>query len=446
MKTRASAAKVLFQVVDKGQSLSSALPVAQQQLPVKDRALLQEICYGVLRWLPRLEFISRLLMEKPLTGKQRPVHFLILVGIYQLNYMRVPAHAAVAETVNAIKILKSPRLSGLVNAILRSYQRQQETLETQADGNDVCRYGHPGWIIKRLKAAYPTHWQQILTANNERPPMWIRVNRQHQDRADYQAQLAQDGIESSIPAADSGTYTEAPCSFSGCVADSALRLENPVDVHKLAQFDEGHSSVQDGAAQFAAQLLDAQPGELVLDACAAPGGKTAHILERQPALKHLVAVDFDQTRLLRVQENLDRIGLSAELIHGDASKPESWWQGPAFDRILLDAPCSATGVIRRHPDIKWLRRDADIAELAGLQASILDAMWQRLKPGGTLLYATCSVLPAENSEQIKAFLTRTPDAELIPIRPDESRDNPGWQILPDQCGMDGFFYAKLKKQ
>lgn len=434
MKTRASAAKVLFQVVDKGQSLSSALPAAQQQLPVKDRALLQEICYGVLRWLPRLEFISRQLMDKPLTGKQRPVHFLILVGIYQLNYMRVPAHAAVAETVNAIKVLKSPRLSGLVNAILRSYQRQQVTLEAQADGNDACRYGHPGWIIKRIKAAYPTHWQQVLTANNERPPMWIRVNSQHQDRATYKAQLAKDGIESSIPDSD------------GPVADSALRLEKPVDVHKLAHFDEGHSSVQDGAAQFAAQLLDAQAGELVLDACAAPGGKTAHILERQPELKHLVAVDFDPIRLSRVQENLDRIGLNAELIHGDASNPASWWQGPAFDRILLDAPCSATGVIRRHPDIKWLRRDTDITELASLQASILDAMWQQLKPGGTLLYATCSILPTENSEQIKAFLTRTPDAELIPIRPDETRDDPGWQILPNQCGMDGFFYAKLKKQ
>ena len=430
MKTRASAAKVLYQVVDRGQSLTTALPIAQQLLPAKDRALLQEICYGVLRWLPRLEFISRQLMSKPLTGKQRPVHFLILVGLYQLKFMRIPAHAAVAETVNAIKVLKSPKLSGLVNAVLRNYQRQQDDLENQADGNDACKFGHPGWLIKRIKAAYPEQWQDVLMANNERPPMWIRVNQQHNSQADYQALLAADEIVAKI--VDS--------------ADSALRLEKPTDVYKLAGFAEGHSSVQDGAAQFAAQFLDAQPGELVLDACAAPGGKTAHILERQPALKHLVAVDFDATRLSRVQENLTRMQLEAELIHGDASKPEDWWQGDKFDRILLDAPCSATGVIRRHPDIKWLRRDSDIAPLVQLQSEILDAMWQQLKPGGTLLYATCSILPAENSEQISSFVARTPDATLIPLTADSDNQASSWQILPNTQGMDGFFYAKLQKK
>lgn len=428
MKTRASAAKVLYQVVDKGQSLTSALPLAQQALPAKDRALLQEICYGVLRWLPRLEFISRQLMSKPLTGKQRPVHFLILIGLYQLKYMRVPAHAAVAETVNAIKVLKSDKLRGLVNAILRNYQRQEAELETQADGNDACKFGHPGWLIKRIKAAYPDQWQDVLNANNERPPMWIRVNQQHNAQADYQASLRDDEIESDLVNS----------------AETALRLEKPTDVYKLAGFAEGHSSVQDGAAQFAAQFLDAQPNELVLDACAAPGGKTAHILEREPNIKHLVAVDFDETRLARVQENLDRIGLNAELIHGDASKPETWWQGEQFDRILLDAPCSATGVIRRHPDIKWLRRDSDIAALVELQASILDAMWQQLKPGGTMLYATCSILPAENIEQVSAFVARTSDATLIPLQADAYPAS-NWQILPNTEGMDGFFYAKLQK-
>jgi 16S rRNA (cytosine967-C5)-methyltransferase len=429
MKTRASAAKVLYQVVDKGQSLTNALPLAQQLLPAKDRALLQEICYGVLRWLPRLEFISRQLMTKPLIGKQRPVHFLILIGLYQLKYMRVPAHAAVAETVNAVKVLKSPKLSGLVNAILRNYQRQQDELETSADGNDSCKFGHPGWLIKRIKAAYPEQWQDVLSANNERPPMWIRVNQQHHSKADYQALLANDEI----------TCIEANS------ADSALRLEKPTDVYKLAGFAEGHCSVQDGAAQFAAQFLDAQPGELVLDACAAPGGKTAHILERQPDLKHLVAVDFDANRLARVQENLTRIGLTAELIHGDASKPEAWWQGEQFDRILLDAPCSATGVIRRHPDIKWLRRDSDIAALVQLQAEILDAMWAQLKPGGTLLYATCSILPAENTEQISKFIARTENARLAPLTSGSPDGASSWQILPNTQGMDGFFYAKLQK-
>lgn len=432
MKTRASAAKVLYQVVDKGQSLTSALPVAQKLLPERDRALLQEICYGVLRWLPRLEFISRQLMEKPLTGKQRPMHFLILIGLYQLKYMRTPAHAAVAETVNAAKVLKSQSLSGLVNAILRNYQRQQDDLETKADGNDSCKFGHPGWIIKRIKAAYPDQWQDVLTANNARPPMWIRVNQQHSNQADYQALLAADEINSDIMR-DGDLHS----------AETALRLEKPTDVFKLAGFAEGHSSVQDGAAQFAAQFLDAQAGELVLDACAAPGGKTVHILERQPDLKHLVAVDFDATRLVRVQENLDRMKLKAELIHGDASKPATWWQGDKFDRILLDAPCSATGVIRRHPDIKWLRRDSDIAALVQLQAEILDAMWQQLKPGGTMLYATCSILPAENIEQVNSFIERTADAKLVPLSVDS--DACHWQILPNTLDMDGFFYAKLQK-
>jgi len=369
-------------------------------------------------------------MSKPVVGKQRPVHFLILGGLYQLKFMRIPAHAAVADTVNAIKVLKSPKLSGLVNAILRNYQRQQDDLETLADGNDACKFGHPGWLIKRIKAAYPKQWQDVLMANNERPPMWIRVNQQHHNQADYQALLAADDIVADIVES----------------ADSALRLEKPTDVYKLAGFAEGHSSVQDGAAQFAAQFLDAQPGELVLDACAAPGGKTAHILERQPALKHLVAVDFDETRLARVQENLTRMALEAELIHGDASKPEDWWKGDKFDRILLDAPCSATGVIRRHPDIKWLRRDSDIAPLVKLQAEILDAMWQQLKPGGTLLYATCSILPAENSEQISQFVARTADAVLVPLNANSDDQAFSWQILPNTQGMDGFFYAKLQKK
>ncbi len=429
MKTRAAAARVLHQVVDQGQSLSQALPQAQQSIPAKDRALLQEMCYGVLRWLPRLDFIARQLLSKPLKSKQRSVHFLILVGLYQLIYMRTPPHAAVAETVAATQRLKAPMLKGLVNAVLRNFQRQQEELEAKADEQLSPRTGHPGWLLKRLQAAYPEQWEQVVDANNQRPPMWLRANASRQDRADYQQRLTDSGIESR----------------TAKHAQQAICLERPMDVEKLPGFGQGDSSVQDAAAQMAAQLLDAQPGDLILDACAAPGGKTAHVLELQPEIREMIAVDFDATRLARVQENLDRIGLKARLIHADASKPEQWWQEEDFDRILLDAPCSATGVIRRHPDIKWLRRNDDISELAGLQQAILRALWQRLKPGGTLVYATCSVLPDENKSQIKAFLADTQDAELLPLHPDDTPENPGWQILPGEDGMDGFYYAKLKR-
>ena len=269
-----------------------------------------------------------------------------------------------------------------------------------------------------------------MEANNQRPPMWIRNNGQRQSRDQMLARMAEVGINAQ--AGDEG-------------ADCIL-LERPCDVTKLPGFEQGDCSVQDGAAQLAAQLLDPQPGEWILDACAAPGGKTAHLLERQPDLAGVVAVDADDNRLKRVQENLDRIGLKARLIHGDASTPDQWWPEGQFDRILLDAPCSATGVIRRHPDIKWLRRDQDIRELAELQGRILAALWPRLKKGGTLLYATCSVLPEENRDQVHAFLAATKGARLVPLHEQDTPAAPGRQFLPGEAGMDGFYYAKLLKE
>ncbi|MCF9378000.1 16S rRNA (cytosine(967)-C(5))-methyltransferase RsmB, partial [Vibrio parahaemolyticus] len=381
-----------YQVVDLGHSLSNALPAAQQQIRPRDHALLQEICYGVLRQLPRLESISQALMGKPLKGKQRVFHFLILVGLYQLSFMRIPAHAAVGETVEGAQDLKGPRLRGLINAVLRNYQRDQEGLDAQATSHDAGRYGHPGWLLKLLKESYPEQWQQIVEANNSKAPMWLRVNHQHHTRAEYQALLEQAGIVTTPHAQ----------------AEDALCLETPCDVHQLPGFAEGWVSVQDAAAQLALTYLAPQAGELILDCCAAPGGKTAHILERTPE-SQVVAIDCDETRLKRVRENLQRLELTAQVICGDARYPQQWWQGEQFDRILLDAPCSATGVIRRHPDIKWLRRADDIAALAELQREILDAMWQQLKPGGSLVYATCSITPQENRLQVKAFLERTPD-------------------------------------
>ncbi|MBY8074833.1 16S rRNA (cytosine(967)-C(5))-methyltransferase RsmB [Vibrio fluvialis] len=425
MNVRAAAAQVLFQVVDKGQSLSMALPAAQQNIRPRDHALLQEICYGALRYLPRLESIANALMDNPLKGKQRVFHHLILVGIYQLSFMRIPAHAAVGETVEGAQDLKGPRLRGLINAVLRNYQRNQEQLDAQAVSHNAGKYGHPSWLLKLLQNAYPQQWEAIVEANNSKAPMWLRVNHQHHDRDAYQALLNNENIDSSVHSQ----------------AEDALKLAAPCEVTKLPGFEKGWVSVQDAAAQLSLHYLQPQDGELILDCCAAPGGKTAHILERTQG-SEVVAIDCDDTRLKRVHDNLKRLNLSAKVVCGDARYPQEWWQGSQFDRILLDAPCSATGVIRRHPDIKWLRRAEDIAALAELQREILDAMWQQLKPGGTLVYATCSITPQENVLQVKDFLARTSDAQLV----GSELDNPGRQILPGEEDMDGFYYAVLTKQ
>lgn len=424
MNVRAAAASVLFQVVDKGQSLSNVLPMEQQNIRPRDHALLQEICYGALRILPRLESIASELMESPLKGKQRVFHHLILVGIYQIGYMRIPAHAAVGETVEATKTLKGPRLRGLINAVLRNYQRNQEQLDQQSLSHNAGKYSHPSWLLKLLQNSYPQQWTEIIEANNQKAPMWLRVNHQHHSRNDYQQLLKNEGI-------DSTTHPEAL---------DALKLATPCDVSLLPGFDKGWVSVQDAAAQLSLNYLQPKDGELILDCCAAPGGKTAHILERTNN-SQVVAIDCDQQRLSRVHENLERLNLKAQVICGDARLPQEWWHGEQFDRILLDAPCSATGVIRRHPDIKWLRRADDIDALAELQQEIFDAMWLKLKSGGTMVYATCSITPQENSEQVKAFLARTQDAQLI----DSDPAQPGRQILPGEHDMDGFYYAVLKK-
>ena len=424
MNVRAAAAKVLFQVVDKGQSLSTALPIAQQTIKPRDHALLQEICFGALRYLPRLETISSQLMDKPLKGKQRVFHHLILVGIYQLSFMRIPAHAAVGETVEGTKELKGPRLRGLINAVLRNYQRSQETLDQKALTNNAGQYLHPSWFIKLMQESYPDKWQTILDANNQKAPMWLRVNRRHHSRDEYLQLLEQEGI-TGVGHAD---------------ALDAIRLTSPCDVSQLPGFAEGWVSVQDAAAQLSVELLAPAENELILDCCAAPGGKTAHILERAPSAQ-VVAVDCDESRLQRVYDNLERLQLTAQVLCGDARYPEDWWQGQQFDRILLDAPCSALGVTRRHPDIKWLRRADDIEALAELQREIMDAIWLQLKPGGTMVYATCSVTPQENHLQVSAFLQRTPNAQLNGT----DTEQPGLQILPGDDDMDGFYYAVLTK-
>ncbi|BBU98156.1 16S rRNA (cytosine(967)-C(5))-methyltransferase RsmB [Providencia hangzhouensis] len=419
---RSIAATAIFQVLDNGQSLSTVLPDLQRNINDKDKALLQEICFGVLRYLPKLEWFISQLMEKPLTGKQRTLHYLIMVGIYQLLYTRIPPHAALAETVDGAVALKKPQLKGLINGVLRSFQRQQVQLEERI-ANNTSQYLHPSWLLKRLQTAYPEDWQSIIEANNQRPPMWLRVNSQHHTAAQYLNLLEQSEITAHL-------HPSHP---------NAIRLDEPTAVSRLPGFEDGWSTVQDVSAQGCAELLEPQNGESILDLCAAPGGKTTHILELAPRA-NVIAVDIDEYRLKRVKENLIRLKQHAVVIQGDGTQPEKWAKDQQFDRILLDAPCSATGVIRRHPDIKWLRRDSDINELAQLQAQILEAIWPYLKPGGTLLYATCSIMPEENGKQIQNFLSKHNDASL------NDGTDAGLQVLPSTNGGDGFFYARLVKK
>ncbi|MGZ8221152.1 MAG: 16S rRNA (cytosine(967)-C(5))-methyltransferase RsmB, partial [Methylobacter sp.] len=363
---------------------------------------------------------------KPL--KDADVKALALVGLYQLKFMRVKPHAAVSETVLAAR--KKPWAKSLINAVLRTYLLDQEGLEHKADKCQVAALSHPDWLVKQIEQDWPEQALRIFLENNQQPPMVLRVNLSKTSREDYLQLLTGQDIAAE------------PVSF----CPSAIMLDKPVPVDLLPGFAGGLVSVQDTAAQLAAGLLDVQPGHRVLDVCAAPGGKTAHILETQPQLKELVAVDIDESRMQRVGENLQRLNLHAKLVVGDAAKTQDWWDGQPFDRILLDAPCSALGVIRRHPDIKLLRRAEDIGQLQALQKSILQAVWPLLAPGGLLLYATCSILKQENEQQVQAFLAEHADAVELSIDADWGVAGVcGRQILTGESAMDGFYYARLVK-
>ena len=410
------AAGVLEDVLE-GAALHQVLPRRVQQLETPgERGALQDIVYGSLRQLGRLDAWLEVLLERPLTDPQ--LGWLLRVALYQLAYTRAPAHAVVH---NAVTAAGEGWRRGLANAVLRNFQRRRAELEKMADEHPTARWSHPDWWIRRVQAEHPASWQGILEAGLQHPPFTLRVNCRHSDVAGYLQALA----EASLPARQTG--------------EDAVTLDKAVPVHSLPGFDLGWASVQDAGAQWAARLLDAQSGERVLDACAAPGGKTGHILERVDV--ELVALDVDAKRLARVQENLDRLHLKAVLIEGDAAKPETWWDGQLFHRILADVPCSASGVVRRNPDIKWLRRPDDIAQFAAQQAVMLDALWRLLAPGGTLLYATCSIFNDENDGQVRAFMARhAQDAEHCPL-PEPLSDG---SLLPD-AEHDGFFYALLRK-
>ncbi|MDH5326934.1 MAG: 16S rRNA (cytosine(967)-C(5))-methyltransferase RsmB [Gammaproteobacteria bacterium] len=439
LNARTAAVHVLTEVIS-GASLSRVLPLWLSRVSQDDQALLQEFVYGVLRWYHTLNPRLALLLSKPLKAKDQDVHYLLLLGLYQLLYMRIPQHAAVTETVKVTQALRKDWARGLVNGVLRSFLRlealrQTEVAQGKAKGSSApdtesARYSHPQWVIDELKQQWPRDWELVLQANNQRPPMTLRVNQQRTDVSLYLQLLQEQGLAA------------VACDHSSV----GLTLRHPCGVEQLPGFTQGLVSVQDQAAQLAAPCLQLAPGQRVLDACAAPGGKTAHILESHSELE-VVALDQDGERLQRVAENLQRLGLSAVLQQGDAATPQTWWDGVQFDRILVDAPCTASGVLRRHPDAKVLKKRQDIEQVSVLQAKILDALWPLLRPGGMLLYVTCSVWPRENSVQLQAFLQRTEGALHQPlVGPWGRAQVAGRQILAGEDNMDGFFYGCVVKQ
>ncbi len=434
--TRAAAALAIDGVLTAGQTLERALEQAEPLLSSgRDRAQAQALAFGSLRWHCRHRAIIDRLLNRPVRPADRILNAILSVGLYELILGRAPGYAAVSAAVDATRLLDRPRAAGLVNATLRRFQREQHKLLDLVQKNPEARYGHPQWLIDRLQQDWPELWKSVLQAGQQAPPMVLRVNR-HLGSREQSADALRDAGH---PARLSAGYP------------NALYLEHPVPVDELPGFASGRLSVQDAAAQLAAALLAPAPGSRVLDACAAPGGKTVHLLELTGGDLEMLALDIDDQRLKRVQQNLDRPGYSARLLVGDVLEPAAWWDDEPFDSILLDAPCSATGVIRRHPDIRFLRREQDIAALAERQRAMLDTLWPMLKPGGRLLYATCSVLRAENHAVVDTFLAAYPDANLVEV-PDSvvadavPGDGPGWQWLPGAADTDGFYYALIEKR
>ena len=402
-------------------------------LPV---ALVQEMGYGTVRWAIKLQAIAAKLLKKPLKQKDQDIEMLLLLGLYQLEFMRLPAHAAVNETVAACKVLGKPWAKDLINACLRRFQREHDALLQAVNADPETATSHPGWVLSLIRKQWPDHWQQITEANNRRPTLSLRVNASKVSVQQYLQQLGDAGIKARpIPATDSG-----------------LILSEPQRVQDLPDFDSGYVSIQNGAAQLAPGFLDVEPGQQILDACAAPGGKLAHILETHDNIKNVVAIDSESARVELIKQTLGRLDLTATVIQADAGDPQTWRDNVSFDRILLDAPCSGTGVIRRHPDIKVHRTPEQIQKNIAAQSRLLDALWPLLVTGGKLLYVTCSILPDENENQMAAFLDRHSDArpETLTLADDNTTILPvnlaiGLQILPGQHEMDGFYYARITK-
>ncbi len=428
--------KILLRLQQQKGSLASEFALAGE-LDEQEKRFAQELCYGLCRWYYLLEYQLSDLLEKPLKNKDQDIYLLLLMGLYQLQFMRVAPHAAINETVDAAVFFRKPWAKKLINGVLRSFQRQHmsddESVTSTEDINQKIpsanKISHPQWLQEAIVKAWPAQSKAIFAANNQHPPFTLRVNQQHSSVSEYTQLLS-----------DDKPFRKTRYSGVG------ITLEKAVDVNSLPDFAQGHSSVQDEAAQLAAPLLQLAPNQRVLDACCAPGGKTCHIGEVQPSLSVLVGLDLEERRLVRVKENLQRLNIDADIICGDGTTPDTWWDGQLFDRILLDAPCSATGVIRRHPDIKLLRQAQDVKDVAALQLRLLTALWPLLADGGILLYATCSILPQENTQVVEQFIANHDNAEHDPIEAEWGIEQPyGRQLLPQTKGHDGFYYARLIK-
>jgi 16S rRNA (cytosine967-C5)-methyltransferase len=409
-----------------GRSLNAELAALwrrRAQSAERDRSAIQDLAYGTLRFLGWLDAVLDALLQKPLRDAR--LRALLLVALYQLEHTRAAPHAVVDHAVRTCGLLGLASAKGLTNAVLRNFLRDRTALGARVQRLDTARFCHPHWWIEKLRAQYPSHYAAALEADNLHPPLTLRVNRRRVALETYLAQLAQQGIGAEA------------------VGDTGVILASPLPADRIPGLADGLVSVQDTAAQLAAPLLDLRDGMRVLDACAAPGGKTTHVLEMADV--DLIALDNDERRLERVHANLARLGVTARVVCGDAAESTAWWDGKPFERILADVPCSASGVARRHPDIKWLRRAADVAQFAQIQRRMLDALWQVLGRGGKLLYATCSVFPEENGEQVAHFVERHADATrlTLPALDDDPR-LPAGQLLQNPR-HDGFFYALLQK-
>jgi len=437
-RPQSAAAQALANVIAGGISLTDALPQAQARVKPSRRALVQALCFGTLREQESLSFLRDGLLNKPLPRREADIGALLNLALFQILRSPTAPQKVVNDCVAATRELGKSWAAGLVNAVLRRFLREQEQQLARLDtAPQWVRHNLPKWLCHRLEKDWEKHPAQdaqgilskVSAACLAHPPMTLRVNLAITDRDRWLKQAAAEGI------------TGRRCQFSPV----GVILDNPVDITALPGFEQGAVSVQDEAAQLVTGLLALESGQRVLDACAAPGGKTLAMLEQTSGLQ-MTAVDVDDVRLQRVRENLARAGQKAELVVADATAAHLLWREPIFDRILLDAPCSATGVIRRHPDIKCLRREADIANVKQIQAAMLDSLWKTLKPGGRLVYATCSILRDENDRQVKAFLARQPQAKLVPFDAPWGHDTDmGRQILPGENDMDGFFYAILEK-
>ncbi|WP_367606271.1 16S rRNA (cytosine(967)-C(5))-methyltransferase RsmB [Legionella sp. W05-934-2] len=420
---RLKAFEALKAVMIEGQSLTQALSVFPD-IPAYAKA----ICFGTLRDYQRLSVIINQLVDKK--PKKKALEILLLMGIFQLQSTDKPDYACVTETVSLTRVNNLGWASGMVNGVLRRFIRDKANILLQCEQDERYRYNHPVWLIDKLRQAWPDHYQQLLKANDHQAPMTIRVNSAKTTPLTYSQQLEAVGVFSRLS-------QHVP---------TAITLSTPMAVEEMPGFSQGLLSVQDEAAQLAGPLLRLSPGQRVLDACAAPGGKTCHMLELEPTLAEVVAIDVSEKRLEKIRENLKRLNLQASLLCADAGDVDAWWDGKPFDRILLDAPCSALGVVRRHPDIKYHRKPEDITQLIETQKRLLNALWPLLKPGGLLLYATCSILPEENDQQMEAFCEQWGDANVEPIQLNlPSASKLGLQLFPTPNGYDGFYYALLRK-